>query len=71
MDPLDTDANALVQTAAHTDATYSVTNVNYNAQMVETSADFNNAFSAMLQEQGGEFLTPLCRDKSPTQVMCC
>ena len=50
---LDSDAVALYQTAGQTDATYTVTNVNYVAQMVETSADFNNAFSAMLQEQGG------------------
>ena len=50
---LDSNAVALYQVAGQTDATYSVTDVNYVAQMVETSADFNNAFSAMLQEQGG------------------
>ena len=50
---LDTYNNALFQAAGNTDATYTVTNVQYNAQIVETSTEFNEAFSAMLQRQGG------------------
>lgn len=50
---LATNADCLTQTLPNNDATYSITNVRYAAQIVETSQDFNEAFTQMLQQQGG------------------
>ena len=49
---LETDKNALFTNGTGT-PTYELSNVNYIAQCVEMSEDFNQNFRAMLKEQGG------------------
>ena len=46
-------ADCLHQALGNTNAAYTVTNVHYNAQIVTPSSDFNNAFTQLLQRQGG------------------
>jgi hypothetical protein len=50
---LDSNLNALTQSAPNTDGAYSVSDVAYVGQVVEMDSLFNDSFSKMLNDQGG------------------